>query len=90
MNDPAVLSELQSDKLFAEQTDGYFDVMTRRDWGTDVLPVLGYLLEHDVKVLAYHGSLDFICNWMGDVAALNNIPWSQKADFYRCSLRELP
>ena len=40
MNQPAVLNELQADKVFVEQTDGYFDVMTRRDLATYLSPPL--------------------------------------------------
>ncbi|KAH3686451.1 hypothetical protein WICPIJ_002572, partial [Wickerhamomyces pijperi] len=39
------------------------------------------LLEQDVPVLIYAGDKDFICNWLGNEAWSNALPWSGHEEF---------
>lgn len=60
-------------------------VMTK-DWTENAAPQLKDLLENGVKVLAYHGDLDWICNWIGGKYWTESVPWNghdgyMKAEF---------
>jgi len=39
------------------------------------------LLEDGIRVLIYAGEMDFMCNWMGNLAWTLDLEWSGKADF---------
>jgi len=45
--------------------------MAEFDWTKDASQKLGPLIDAGIKVLMYHGDLDFICNWVGGQRALN-------------------
>ncbi|TFK38772.1 serine carboxypeptidase [Crucibulum laeve] len=46
------------------------------------------LLERNVNVLVYVGSMDWVCNWMGNEAWTLALEWSGKTAFGRQDLRE--
>lgn len=39
------------------------------------------LVESNLSVLVYNGDQDFICNWRGSEALVNNLEWSGQSDF---------
>ncbi|KAL1921833.1 uncharacterized protein VTP21DRAFT_10475 [Calcarisporiella thermophila] len=49
---------------------------------------VAWLLEHDVPVLLYEGDLDYICNWYGNLAYANALPWSGRDTFANQTLKE--
>lgn len=51
------------------------DHMAKFDWAKNAAPQLVDLLNNDVKVLMYHGDLDFICNWVGGEKAIDGVEW---------------
>lgn len=48
---------------------------------TDAATYLTPLLDAGVKVLAYNGDLDVICNYLSGVAWTDNTSWKHQADF---------
>ncbi len=52
------------------------------DWWFDFSPDVQYLLdEKKVKVMVYSGEKDFICNWRGGEAWVNNFEWDGHAEY---------
>lgn len=51
------------------------------DWMTDLAPKVVQVLEKGYDVLVYSGDKDFICNWRGGEAWVNDINWSGKGLF---------
>ncbi|KAH3660566.1 hypothetical protein OGAPHI_007152 [Ogataea philodendri] len=76
------------EKLGAE-VDNYvscnFDVnrnfLFAGDWMKPYHKNVVNLLEQDVPVLIYAGDKDFICNWLGNEAWSNALPWSGHEEF---------
>ncbi|KAH8794614.1 Alpha/Beta hydrolase protein [Flagelloscypha sp. PMI_526] len=46
------------------------------------------LLERDVGVLIYAGTLDFICNWVGNLNMVNGLEFPEQAEFRTQELHE--
>lgn len=44
-------------------------------------PLLTELLNSGIKVLAYNGDLDWICNWIGGQYWVNDLDWKGKEQF---------
>jgi cathepsin A (carboxypeptidase C) len=55
------------------------------DAGLKVAKVLGLGL----KVMAYHGELDFICNWEGGLAWTNAVKWEGQDEFRESGVRDV-
>lgn len=55
------------------------------DAGLKVAKVLGLGL----KVMAYHGELDFICNWEGGLAWTNAVKWEGQDGFRESGVRDV-
>lgn len=51
------------------------------DWMKPYHKKVTELLDSDVPVLIYAGDKDFICNWLGNEAWTNVLPWAGAADF---------
>ena len=45
------------------------------------------LLEAGVRVLVYAGEADFICNWLGSQAFVNDVPYADHDDMAEQSLQ---
>ena len=46
------------------------------DMVNNCAPLIGELLDKGIKIMAYHGDLDLMANWMGGLAYVDSIPWS--------------
>ena len=51
------------------------------DWMKDFQQMLPDMLEDGIPVLIYAGDQDFICNWLGNQAWTQALPWSHQGDF---------
>ncbi|KAK7678746.1 carboxypeptidase C [Cerrena zonata] len=51
------------------------------DWMKPYFKAVTDLLEEKLPVLIYAGDKDFICNWLGNQAWTNALPWSHQSDF---------
>lgn len=57
------------------------------DWMKPYFKAVTELLEKDVPVLIYAGDKDFICNWLGNQAWTNVLPWSGSEEFSEAPVR---
>lgn len=53
------------------------------DWVKNAAPKLTDLLNNNVKVMLYHGELDFICNWVGGERAINGVEWYGQGEWMK-------
>ncbi|CEH15477.1 serine carboxypeptidase [Ceraceosorus bombacis] len=53
------------------------------DWLVDNTLYISGLLERGYKVLIYVGTLDWICNWLGNKAWVMNMPWTHAEEFHK-------
>jgi cathepsin A (carboxypeptidase C) len=51
------------------------------DWMRNFETMLPDQLEAGIRVLIYAGDQDYICNWLGNQAWAQALPWSHQADF---------
>merc|ERR1719478_1711446 len=51
------------------------------DWMKSFQQMLPDQLESGIKVLIYAGDQDYICNWLGNQAWTQALPWSHQGDF---------
>ena len=52
------------------------------DWWVDYTSTVAYVLDvGKIPVLSYNGDKDFICNWIGEEAWVNDFEWSGKGKF---------
>ncbi|KAG8428073.1 carboxypeptidase C [Metarhizium acridum] len=58
------------------------------DWFLPIQKHVPALLEK-IPVLIYAGDVDFICNWLGNYAWTNALPWPGQIDFNDASMIEL-
>ncbi|KAK6454347.1 Alpha/Beta hydrolase protein [Scheffersomyces xylosifermentans] len=58
------------------------------DWMKPYFKKVTDLLEAKLPVLIYAGDKDFICNWLGNQAWTNKLPWSGAAGFAKEKVRE--
>jgi len=45
------------------------------------LNTLSTVVQSGIQVLVWAGDADWICNWMGNLAAANSLTWSGKSTF---------
>lgn len=58
------------------------------DWMKPYYKAVIDLLEADVPVLIYAGDKDFICNWLGNQAFTDRLPWSGHEKFEAAPVRD--
>ena len=73
--------ELGVDKPYIDCNDDVNAQMSRIDKGTDSALYLTPLLDAGLKILAYNGDLDVICNYLSGIAWTENTAWKHQADF---------
>lgn len=81
LSSPEVINEFGVDHPYVDCSDPVYNILTRIDMRTDAAPYLKPLLEAGLKVLAYNGDQDFICNYLSGVAWTNNLVWKYQAEF---------
>lgn len=58
------------------------------DWMKPYHKAVVDLLEQELPVLIYAGDKDFICNWLGNQAWTDKLPWSGQEEFSKKPIRE--
>lgn len=58
------------------------------DWMKPYHRAVTDLLERDLPVLIYAGDKDFICNWLGNRAWTNALPWSYADEFSKAEEKD--
>ncbi|CCF60031.1 hypothetical protein KAFR_0I02520 [Kazachstania africana CBS 2517] len=58
------------------------------DWMKPYHRAVTDLLEQDLPVLIYAGDKDFICNWLGNQAWTNELPWKHHEEFSKQPVRD--
>lgn len=81
LNDPEVVKELGVDTQYVDCVDSVYNKMSRIDMQTDAGLFLTDLLNNGLKVLAYNGDVDVICNYMSGEAWTNNVKWNNQNAF---------
>jgi cathepsin A (carboxypeptidase C) len=88
LSDPEVMNELGVDIPYEDCSDVVNDRMARLDLQTDAGLFLPELLEKGVKVLAYNGDVDVICNYMSGEAWTDNVLWSKQSAFQKAEYKK--
>lgn len=60
------------------------------DWMKPYHKSVVTLLEDDIPVLIYAGDKDFICNWLGNEAWVQVLPWSGQKEFKKSPVKNFP
>lgn len=81
LSDPLVLKELGTDTQYVDCSDAVGFKMYPFDMATDAGLFLPPLLNKGLKVLAYNGDLDVICNYLSGEAWTNNVKWNGQDSF---------
>lgn len=81
LNNPEVRRLIGVDKYLEDCNDDVYATLTRMDWTTDAAPQLVPVLEANIKVLAYNGDLDWICNWVSGDYWTGNLTWAHTTEF---------
>ena len=81
LNDPLVQKELGVDTPIVIWSDYVYKKMIRMDFLTDAGLYLTDLLNSGLKVLAYNGDVDVICNYMSGEVWTNNLKWKNQEAF---------
>ena len=89
LNSPEVMNALGGDKVYLDCVDDVYNVLTRMDWRTDAAVYLKDVLEKGIKVLAYNGDDDFICNYLSGQYWTDNLVWSGQSDFVKAEVTQL-
>merc|ERR1712151_1484815 len=63
--------------------------MAKYDSRRNAAPKLTDLLNNNVKVLLYHGDLDFICNWVGGEKAIDDVEWYGQHSFKKAQFQNI-
>jgi len=53
----------------------------KKDNMRDLSSSVTNILDHNIRVLVYSGDQDFICNWRGNEAWVNQLEWTNKTEF---------
>jgi len=78
---PETLNFVQASKFNALMNDDVYTQLVRLDWRVDTSPFLQPLLDAGLKVLAYNGNKDFICNYISGDYWTSNTTWTGQANF---------
>lgn len=70
-----------SKQKWTDCNDNVWNALHKYDFIADSAPYLTDLMENGIKVLAYHGENDFICNWIGGQNWTNAHEWSRRQEF---------
>ena len=89
LDSPEVKNAIGVDKLYVDCVDDVYQTLTRMDWLEDTAPLLVPLLENNIKVLAYNGDLDFICNYISGEYWTGNLTWSGQDQFNAANFTEM-
>ena len=81
MNRPEVLNELGVDMPWKACSTLVNQIMMRFDWNLDYAPELIPLLNNNIRVLAYYGMNDWICNWVGGLQWTLDLKWARQAEW---------
>lgn len=81
LSNPAVWAALGVDKPYDDCNGDVYGTLMRLDGRVDVAPYLVPLLNANIKVLAYNGDKDWICNWRSGQAWTAGVQWNNQAQF---------
>ncbi len=81
LDSPEVINEFGVSSAYVDCSDPVYFSMSRIDLRTDAAVYLKKPLEDGLKVLAYHGDLDLICNYVGGLHWTGNLTWSGQPDY---------
>lgn len=59
------------------------------DERTNSGPKLVDLLNNGIKVLLYHGELDFSCNWVGGEKAIDGVEWYAQNEWLKTKFKNV-
>jgi len=87
LNQKSVLDSLDvpTDKKWEDCNTETGNAMAKFDSRMNAAPMLVDLLNNNVKVLLYHGELDFICNWVGGEKAIDGVEWYGQGEWMKTS-----
>lgn len=72
-------------RKYVDCNTNVFDNM-RYDIFDDSTSKFSEILRSGVKITAYNGELDFICNWESGLAAINGVKWEGQKEFQRAEV----
>lgn len=81
LDNPTILNYLRADKYNPLYSTDVGTALRRLDWRADSSPFLKPLLDAGLKVLAYNGDQDYICNYISGQYWTQNTIWSHTHDF---------
>ncbi|KAI5116337.1 hypothetical protein M0805_009173 [Coniferiporia weirii] len=92
LNSPAIRSELGVDPSLGGfqmiATDVYFNFWGTGDQLHETKLYVAELLARGVKVLVYAGTLDVVCNWVGNERWTLDMEWAGRKEFASTPLRD--
>ena len=88
MNQPLILKQLSSDKVWIGNDEQISEVLSRLDFILNCGPQVQQLLDSGVKVLTYYGDQDWICNWMGGNDWSNNLKWKGQSEYQKTTWQD--
>ncbi|KAL4494283.1 hypothetical protein ABPG73_018802 [Tetrahymena malaccensis] len=59
-----------------------------KDQNVDLAQKVAFVLESGIKVIAYSGDQDFICNYMGGIAWTNAMEWTQQKAYQQAQFQD--
>lgn len=90
LNKPEVIEAVGAEVSSHESCDAgiYANFLYSGDWMKPYYKKVVDVLEKGVPVLVYAGDKDFICNWLGNEAWTDRLPWSGAQDFAKAPIRK--